>query len=60
MDERKPIDSCISSLMRLSESFVSRKTRKTIAFMQSLRKESIPSLFCMPMTYFWLVVIRIY
>jgi hypothetical protein len=39
---------------------VVRKTRKTIAFMQNLRKESISFLFYMSMTYFWLVAIRIY
>jgi hypothetical protein len=33
-----PLDSGTSSLIRLSESLVSRKTRKTIAFMRSLRK----------------------
>jgi hypothetical protein len=49
---KKPLDIGISSLIRLSESLVSRKTRKTIAFMQSLRTESIFSLFCMSMTYF--------
>jgi hypothetical protein len=33
-----PLDSGTSSLIRLSESLVSRKMRKTIAFMRSLRK----------------------
>jgi hypothetical protein len=50
--KNKPPYSGTSSLIRLSESLVSRKTRKTIAFMQSLRKESIASLFRMSMTYF--------
>jgi hypothetical protein len=43
-----------TSLMRLLESMVLRKMRKIIAYIQSLRMESIYSLYYMLMTYYWL------